>query len=297
MRRHVLDTPISYYALFLSTRYLPKSFCHWMGKIFVSIVYPFLKKDQAGLAYNLSLALDRPAEDPFIKKTIRRIFFNYTEYMADFFMMPQLPPHKVRKFFSHLKGEEILTKALNRGKGAILLSAHVGNWEFGGTMVRLANYPLAVVAIPHNTPATNSLVNKLRKDKGIKVFEMSTSPFSGIEVLHHLRDNGVVAMIGDKDFLGHGWPITFFGKEIAFPVGPVVMAMKSGAALIPAFVLKQPDGRYFGVIEKEISLELEGDRDETIKINLSKTARVFEKYIRKYPDQWYCPDPIDGTVL
>jgi KDO2-lipid IV(A) lauroyltransferase len=75
------------------------------------------------------------------------------------------------------------------------------------------------------------------------------------------------------------------------------MAMKSGAALIPAFVLKQPDGRYFGVIEEEIPIECEGVRDKAIKMNLDKTARVFERYIRRYPDQWYCPDPIDGTVL
>ncbi len=297
MRRHALDTPISYYALFLATRYLPKVFCHWMGRIFVSIVYPFLKKDQAGLAYNLSLALNKPVDDPFIKKTIRKIFFNYTEYMADFLMMPQLPPHKAKEFFSHLERENIIQEALTRGKGAILLSAHVGNWEFGGIMARMSNYPLAVVAIPHNTPGTNSLVNKLRKDRGIKVFEISTSPFAGIEVLHHLRDNGVVAMIGDKDFMGHGRLINFFGKEIPFPVGPVVLAMQSGAALIPAFTLKQSDGRYFGILEDEIPLDREGDRDEEINKNMEKTARIFEKYIRKYPDQWYCPDPIDGTIL
>jgi len=295
MRRHILDRPISYYAIFFSTRYLPIGLCHWLGKIVVSMVFAFSRKDTAGLAHNLSMALDRPPDDPFIKKTIRRIFLNYGRYMVDFFLMPQLPPHKVKRFFSHLDGEEILKRALARGKGAILLSAHVGNWEFGGTMVRLSNYPLGVVAIPHNTPATNSLVNRLRKDKGIKIFEMSESPFSGIEVLHHLRDNGVVAMIGDKDFLGRGWPVKFFGKEINFPAGPVVMAMKSGAALIPAFVLKQPGGRYFGVLEEAISLDLDGDRNEAIRKNLGKTARVFEKYIRKYPDQWYCPDPIDGA--
>jgi len=79
-----------------------------MGRIFVSIVYPFLKKDQSGLAYNLSLALDRPADDPFIRKIIRKIFFNYTEYMADFFMLPQLPPHKARRFFSHRDSIKII---------------------------------------------------------------------------------------------------------------------------------------------------------------------------------------------
>jgi lauroyl/myristoyl acyltransferase len=74
------------------------------------------------------------------------------------------------------------------------------------------------------------------------------------------------------------------------------MAMKSGAALIPAFVLRQPDGRYFGVLEKSIPLLLEGNRDDVIKKNLAKTARIFEEYIRRYPDQWYCPDPVAGGM-
>jgi KDO2-lipid IV(A) lauroyltransferase len=68
--------------------------------------------------------------------------------------------------------------------------------------------------------------------------------------------------------------------------------MKSGAALIPAFVLKQPGGKYYGILEEAVPLVLEGDRDDAIDKNLSKIARIFEKYVRSYPEQWYCPDPI-----
>jgi KDO2-lipid IV(A) lauroyltransferase len=217
--------------------------------------------------------------------------------MVDFFLMPQLPPRETKKYFSFIKGEEILREALAKGQGAILLSAHVGNWEIGGSILRALNYPLAVVAMKHNTGMANALVNRLRQDKGINVIEVDQSPFWGVEILRHLRNNGVAAMTGDKDFFGLGRPITFFGKKVTFPVGPVVLAMKSGAALIPAFVLKQPDGRYFGVLEEAVPLLLEGDRDDVIERNLEKTARVFERYIRSYADQWYCPDPITGSVV
>jgi KDO2-lipid IV(A) lauroyltransferase len=99
-------------------------------------------------------------------------------------------------------------------------------------------------------------------------------------------------MVGDKDFFGSGRPTRFFGRTVTFPVGPVALAMQSGAALIPAFVLRGPDGRYFGIAEPEIALETEGDRETLIACNLDRIARVFESYIRRYPDQWYCPDPI-----
>lgn len=296
MRRHILDNPVSYFAIFLSARYLPVRLCHWLGKNVALIVYAFSLRDRDGLATNLSLALDRPMGDPFVRKTIRQIFINYGHYMVDFFLMPQLPPHKIKRFFAEFKGEEILQAALANGKGVILLSAHLGNWEFGSIFLRFRNYPLNVVALAHNTSSTNTLVNRLRANKVKKVIEVNGSSFSGIEILRCLRNNEIVAMIGDRDFLGHGKLTTFFGKKVSFPVGPVVLAMKSGAALIPAFVLKQSDGRYCGVLEQPIPLLLEGDRNEVINKNLSKTARIFEQYIRRYPNQWYCPDPIAGRM-
>ena len=260
------------------------------------MVYVFSKKDRQGLAFNLSVALDRPIGDPLVRRTARQVFVNYGRYMVDFFLIPQLPPKRMRQCFAYVKGEEILQRALAKGRGAILLSAHVGNWEIGGSMLSASNYSLAVVAMAHNSGIANALVNRLRNDIGIEVIEVDQSPFSGVGVLRHLGRNGVVAMIGDKDFFGQGRSITFFGKKVSFPVGPVVLSMMSGAVLIPAFVLKQSDGRYFGVLEEAVPLLLEGDRDEIIEKNLGKTARVFEKYVRSHADQWYCPDPITGSM-
>lgn len=295
MRRHILDSPVSYYATFLVARCLPLNLCRLLGKVTTLIIYAFSKKDRKGLAVNLSTALDRPVTDPVVRRTVRQVFSNYGHYMIDFFLLPQLPPHKVKNFFADIKGEEILKNAMAKGRGAILLSAHVGNWEVGGSLLRTLNYPLAVVVMTHNTAATNALVNRLRQDKGISVIQIDQSPFSGIEVLRHLSNNGIVAMGGDRDYFGTGREIKFLGKNVKFPVGPVILAMNSRAALIPAFVLKQSDGRYFGVLEEAIPLTYEGDRDKTIKQNLEMTARIFEKYIRSYPDQWYCPDPLENS--
>ncbi len=292
MRQHILDTPLSYYAIFFAARFLPLKVCRWIGRAVAMTVYIFSRADRKGMAGNLSIALDLPVNSSRVQRLVRHMFANYGEYMADFFRLPQMPPHKADTVFTGLKGEHIIKAALKRGKGVILLSAHIGNWEFGGTLVRHANYPLAVVALPHNSAPTNALVNRMRGAKGISVIEVDASPFSAIPILKHLRQNGLVAMIGDKDFFGNGMEIPYFGKAVRFPVGPVTIAMTSGAALIPAFVLKQPNGTYFGVLEKAIEITTEGSRDQAIQANLEKVAAVFEHYIRSYPDQWYNPDPI-----
>lgn len=292
MRNHWLDSPISYYAIYGVSKALPLKICRRLGRMISLTVYLFSGKDRTGFAHNLSLALGRSPQDASIRKLTRKIFINYGEYMADFFFLPQKPPQVIQQSFAFLKGESVIEKALARGKGVILISAHLGNWEFGGIMMRLAGYPLSVVTLPHNTEATNMLVNRFREARGIRVIELSASPFSAIAVLNQLRQNGVVAMIGDRDFLGNGKPVNYFGRKVNFPIGPVVAALASGAAVIPAFVLKQADGRYFGVLENEILLTRNGSREAVIEKNLAKIARVFESYIRRYPEQWYSPDPI-----
>jgi lauroyl/myristoyl acyltransferase len=295
MRQHILDNPVSYYAIYVLARLLPLRVGRWIGRFVAWIVYLFSTRDRNGFAHNLSIALDKPVHHVHIRRLVRRMFVNYGEYMADFFCLPQLPKHKAQAEFSHLKGEEIIQNALKRGRGVILLSAHIGNWEFGGTMMRLSQYPLAVVSLPHNSAPTNALVNRFREGKGISVIEVDASPFSALPILKHLRKNGVVAMIGDKDFFGNGKLIPYFGKRVRFPIGPVTIAMASGAALIPAFVLKGLDGRYFGVLEEAIPLKSDGPRDAAIEKNLKRIATIFETYIQKYPDQWYNPDPITET--
>ena len=292
MRQHILDTPVSYYAIFILARILPLKACRWIGRSVAFIVYLFSTRDRKGFATNLSIALNQPANNFHIRRLVRRMFMNYGEYMADYFCLPQLPRQKARAVFSHLKREEIIRKALKKGRGVILLSAHIGNWEFGSIMIRHSRYPLAVVSLPHNTAPTNALVNRFREDKGISVIEVDASPFSALPILKHLRKNGVVAMMGDKDFFGNGKTIPYFGKQVRFPIGPVIIAMSSGAALIPAFVLKQPDGKYFGVLEDAIPLSNQRPREQAIQKNLEKIAAIFETYIQRYPDQWYNPDPI-----
>ena len=136
MRRHILDSPVSYYATFLVALCLPLNLCRLLGKVTTLIIYAFSKKDRDGLAINLSTALDRPVDDPTVIRTVRQVFLNYGRYMVDFFLLPQLPPEKIKESFADIKGEEILQSALAKGKGAILLSAHVGNWEIGGKIGR-----------------------------------------------------------------------------------------------------------------------------------------------------------------
>ncbi|MBT8369785.1 MAG: hypothetical protein KJO34_02410, partial [Deltaproteobacteria bacterium] len=115
MRQHILDTPISYYAIFFVAKCLPLTVCRWIGKAVALTVYIFSQRDRHGFAVNLSIALNMPADSARVRRLVRRMFANYGEYMADFFRLPQMAPHKVDTVFAGLKGEHIIKAALARG--------------------------------------------------------------------------------------------------------------------------------------------------------------------------------------
>ena len=292
MRRHKLDSPISYYAIYYFVRFVPRKLCRWLGRFVGTLVFVFSERDRVHLSRNFAVVLGKPWNHPQVRRAVRSVFLNYAHYLIDYFLFPQLNERKVRTFFSTVRGETFLKKALAGGKGALLVSGHIGNWEIGGNLLGSLGYPLTVVGLPHNTAQTNALVHHLRKVRGIEIIEVGDTAFSVVEILNALRKNRIVAMIGDRDHLGTGRLVSFLGKQMRLPPGPVVLSMISGAPLMPTFVLDNHDGTYSGFIEPPIPIESGRNRDRIIDHGLRRLARVFETYISRYPDQWYCPDPL-----
>jgi KDO2-lipid IV(A) lauroyltransferase len=109
-----------------------------------------------------------------------------------------------------------------------------------------------------------------------------------LSVLRALRSNGIVAMQGDRDFDNTGVAAPFFGREAYFPRGPLRVAMASGAIVLPAFIVRLPDGRYRAIVEGPLLIETAGDRDAALRTNVQRYVAILERYVRQYPEQWYC---------
>jgi KDO2-lipid IV(A) lauroyltransferase len=103
-----------------------------------------------------------------------------------------------------------------------------------------------------------------------------------------LEANGIIAMQGDRDFNNTGLAVPFFGRESYFPRGPFRVAMATGAAVLPAFIIQVPDGRYRAVVEEPLEIRRSGDRDAGLADNIRRYAVTLERYVRDFPDQWYC---------
>jgi lauroyl/myristoyl acyltransferase len=186
-------------------------------------------------------------------------------------------------------GEERLVVASREGKGAILLTAHVGNFELGGLFLAQLGLKVAAVYVPDPSPVIERHREDARRMLGVRGLPIDTSPFAFLPVLKALEENTCVAIQGDRDVSGTGLVMPFFGKTASFPIGPFRLAQVSGAPIFPVFVLQEDDGRYRTIVEEAIRVpNARGKEGEAaVTAALARFVASMERTIRAYPAQWY----------
>jgi lauroyl/myristoyl acyltransferase len=251
--------------------------------IFLSDVhYLFAYKDRRSVMANLK-AIFPDKDDKELKKLRLAMFRNFAKYLVDFLRFEKLSKENLDDYM-HIEGVNHIEQALKKGKGAIILSAHIGNWEMGGVGMALAGYSIGAVALPHRHKAVDDFFNSQREGKGIKVIPVGKAVR---ECLTLLKENKVLALLGDRGFGEKGMVVDFFGKPTALPKGPAAISLKSGAALVPGFVYRNKDDSCTLKFEKAIEFNPSGKKDPDIKALIVKYKSVIEECIRKYPDQWF----------
>src|SRR5438270_7171979 len=178
---------------------------------------------------NYAAALGRDRSDPEVARVARRAFQNYGRMLMDFVLMGSLAPAELMARVS-VEGLEHLDAALARGRGAIMAVPHMGSWDMAGSYAGAVGYRISAVA--ERFPGSlNDAVVRNRQRFGLSVITLGRSAVRGIT--EALAANGVVALLCDLE-QGPGVPVTFFGRRAIVPGGPAALALKTGAALMPA---------------------------------------------------------------
>ncbi|PIQ91131.1 MAG: hypothetical protein COV71_00845, partial [Candidatus Omnitrophica bacterium CG11_big_fil_rev_8_21_14_0_20_41_12] len=213
----------------------------------------------------------------------KAVFRNFAKYLVDFFRFQNLNLQYIDKNIK-LENLDNFDQALAKGKGVIVLSAHLGNWELGGVVIAQLGYSFWVVALPHKNKKVNEFFDGQRNGKGVKVIAMGKAVRSCIS---EIRKNHMVALVGDRDFTEKGIIIDFFGKPMHFPEGPAALSLMTGAPIVPGFMFRNPDDSFTLRIEKPVEFSPSGDKDKDLVGLINVYKKVMEDYIRKYPEQWY----------
>ncbi|MDP3732659.1 MAG: lysophospholipid acyltransferase family protein [Candidatus Omnitrophota bacterium] len=262
--------------------HLPLEIVYKIALFISDLHYLFAAKDRRIAKENLK-AIFPDKSDREIRRIRIKIFRNFAKYLVDFFRFSKLDVNYIKE---NIKIENIhyIDEELSKGKGAIIVSAHLGNWELGGVVVALLGYPFWAVALPHKHKKIDNFFNYQRGIKGMQVIPLGKAVKRSLEVL---RGNKVLALAGDRDFSEKGIVLDFFGKPTIFPQGPAALSLKTGAAIIPAFMLRNADDSFTFRFEAPLHFIATGEKNDDL-IKLTEQYRtIFEDYIREYPDQWY----------
>ncbi|MEI6631386.1 MAG: lysophospholipid acyltransferase family protein [bacterium] len=261
---------------------LPLKLSYAIAVIVSDLHYFFAYNDRRSVKGNLKTIFPQAA-DSQIHKMRKEVFRNFAKYLVDFFRFSKLDQAYIDK---NIKVENFhyFDEALAKHKGVVIISAHIGNWELGGVVIALSGYDFWAVVLPHKHKRVDRFFNYQRQSKGVHVIPLGRAVR---QCLRCLRENRMVALVGDRDFSNGGVVLDFFGKPTLFPEGPAVFALRTGASIVPTFMVRNADDTFTLRIEKSIEANAQGDKEKQMKDLISRYKIIIEDYIKKYPEQWY----------
>jgi len=260
---------------------LPLNFSYWFASKIGSVKNFFSVKDKNIIMNNLKVVLGE--KDERIALYTKDVFCNFCKYLVDFLRQDRLDEAALRKLVT-IKGAENLKEAFSRNKGVILMSAHLGNWELGAVVTTMLGYPLNIIALQHKDKRVDDFFNGKRTAQGIKVIPLGGSIKKAFK---RLDENEAIAILADRDFSKSDLRVEFFGKPAVMPRGIGVFKLRKDAAIVPTFIIRNPDNSYTMTYEKAVEVnERTGNEEEDLKNIVQKATEIVERYVKEFPDQW-----------
>lgn len=252
-----------------------------VGKLFGCLTYILLGKYRRLTKEHLRLAFGSSKSEKDISRIARSVFINLGMGFVEILSLP-----KTRSRLDSIidaKGVDNLDRALEEGKGIVVITGHLGNWELLPVYFAYKGYPCNVVARPIYYEKYNEWILFLRKSMGVNVILRTDS---AKRLLGLLKKNELVGITPDQDIDSiEGVFVDFFGKKAYTPVAPVRIALAAGAPIVPMFIVRNKK-RHTIVVEEPIRVENGQDKEDTVSSYTQKWSNLVEYYIRRYPEQW-----------
>lgn len=238
---------------------------------------------------NVAQVLGLKITDPRVDATARKVVRNHAYSWVDFFRFAQRPPEEALKLVETTPSFSILERVAADGKGGILLTAHAGNYELGGILLRSRNLPVHAVYKPDRFEAVERLRCDMRAAGGVVGIPVDGVGFSTLPLVKVLREGKLVGMQGDRDFSMNGVKIPFFGRDAYFPRGPWELAAMTGAPVLCGIFFMDAEQGFHAIFTEPITIRAgRGERMKEIEAGMRRYVSMLEEFIRAHPDQWYC---------
>jgi lauroyl/myristoyl acyltransferase len=267
-------------------RILPLKGAYWVGLRFCDAAFYFNRRGRAAVRENLRVIFEHQGILPsryLLDGCARKTFQYFGKYLADFIRFKKLSPTGLLDRIS-IQGLEHLEAIRDSKRGALMLTAHYGNWELGGAFIASMGIAVNAVVRPVPSPALERIFQFFREQRGLKVIPLD---HAGIGIIKALKRGEAVALVGDRDFTGNGHPHRFFGREVSLPRGAAWFAHRTGAPIYMGFAVRAPDDSFILRMHPPIDPVAAGS-EEAIQAQI---IAIMEETIARDPCQWFIFDP------
>ena len=276
---------LCYRAGILCCRLLPRPVCEWIACRLADFSAARPSSDRRAIRSNLAAIRGTqqvPAEE------VRDVFRNFALYLDDFLRFDRLTPERARRMVK-VEGLERMEESLRAGRGAIGLTAHLGNYELAAAVISLLGMPVHGVVLTHRNRRVDDFFTRQRMRVGVRGIPVQTLGPRGFfeQAVSVLRKGEILGLVGDRDFFDHGIDLPFFGRTMRVPTGPAGFSLRTGAPIVPCFLVREPDGSYRMVFEPPLKMPEEGTREEKIRRLCEAWMEVLARWVGRYPTQWY----------
>ncbi|UCD84814.1 MAG: lysophospholipid acyltransferase family protein [Deltaproteobacteria bacterium] len=271
-------------AMFLANK-IPFRYLHTLGGGIGGLVFYLLGKRKDIARENLRIVFGKDRNEKELREILRLSLKNLGKGLFEVITYYYLPPDFVAGQID-IEGEENLREALNQGKGVIALSAHLGNFTIIGAKLA-QNYSFNyIIHLPHERNIAGFIEGVLERAH-VGLIPDRPRVTCVKRSIGCLRNNEILFIQLDISAIDSAVSIDFFGQPVATYTGPVIFSLKTGAPILPMFILRNQDNRHKIVIEPPVELTTSSDKDNDIQVNTSRLTKVMESYVLRYPEHWF----------
>jgi KDO2-lipid IV(A) lauroyltransferase len=264
-------------------RVLPRSVARAIGARIGAVALASLKRLREVGLRNLEMALPEVSAEE-CAAILAKVYRNLGWLLAEFCQMSKYTAERASKFIRY-EGMEHYLAAREKGKGVLVLTGHLGAWELSSFYHSLMGYPMGLVIRRLDNPLVDQFVNRIRCLHGNRVIHKDDFARG---LIASMRAGETVGILMDTNMTPpQGVFVPYFGMEACTASGLARVALKTGAAVVPGFLLwEEAEGQYVLRFGEELTLAHTGDSEADALANTALFTRVIEEYVRRYPEQW-----------
>ena len=251
------------------------------GWVLGQLYYVLIKKERERAVSQMSRSLN--ITDAAARDLVRRSFVNLAKNVLEILYMPNLNEKNLGEYLE-IEHLERMREALAEGHGVVVLTGHVGTWEWLSAAFSLNGMPVTAIAKQQPKADYSRALNDLRATIHVEIFSRGTGEM--IAAARALKQGKILGFLADQDAGPGGAFIDFLGRPASTPLGPAVFARKFNAPIIPAFILRQPNGKHKVVVGEVMRYRDTGDTDKDLFDLTVQMTKILETVIRENPTQW-----------